>query len=192
MNVAKTCSDTDLISELLRRIGEPFPTREDLLETPARVVKSWGELYAGYNQNPEDVFKTFEGDQIGGLIYLRDIEFYSTCEHHMLTFYGTAMIAYIPNGRVIGVSKLARLLDVFSRRLQIQERIAEQVTDSLMKNLNPLGAACLLEAKHLCISCRGVQKQHSVMGYNSMKGCFLSEPSARAELMAIWAMRNKG
>lgn len=164
--------------------------RDGLKETPTRVAKAWKEILAGYDQDPEDVFKEFDGEGIGGLIYLKDIEFYSTCEHHLLPFWGTAMIAYIPNGKVIGVSKLARLLDIFARRLQIQERIGEQVTTALMNHLHPIGAACLLEAKHFCISSRGVRKQHSVMGYSSMKGVFLEHSNAgvaaRAELMSIW------
>lgn len=179
----------DHIVRCLEYIGED-PTREGLLDTPARVIRSWEEIFAGYKQDPEEVFKNFDGDGIGGLIYLKDIEFYSTCEHHMLPFWGTAMIAYIPNGKVIGVSKLARLLDIFARRLQIQERIGEQVTNALMDHLNPIGAACLLEAKHFCISSRGVRKQHSVMGYSSMKGVFLDHSdggiAARAELMSLW------
>lgn len=183
-------SKEELIKEILIEIGDD-PTRGGLIETPSRVIKSWSEIFAGYKQDPESVFKSFDEDQIGGMIYLRDIEFYSTCEHHMQPFYGTALIAYIPNGPVIGVSKLARLLDIFSRRLQIQERIGEQVTNALMKYLNPLGAACLLEAKHLCISCRGVKKQHSIMGYNSLKGIFLTESAARAELMALWTRNGK-
>lgn len=180
----------DHIRRCLQYIGED-PTREGLLETPDRVVRAWDEWFAGYKQDPADIFKQFDGNGIGGLIYLKDIEFYSTCEHHMVPFHGSAMIAYIPNGKVIGVSKLARLLDIFSRRLQIQERIGEQITETLMQYLNPIGAACLIEAKHLCISSRGVKKQHSVMGYSSMKGVFLEQSqsgvAARAELMSLWS-----
>lgn len=164
----------DNIVRQLQYIGED-PNRDGLKETPDRVVRAWRELFAGYTQNPEDIFKEFDGEGIGGLIYLKDIEFFSMCEHHMLPFFGRAHIGYIPNGKVVGISKLARLLDIFSRRLQIQERIAEQVTEALMSYLEPIGAACLIEAKHLCISCRGVQKQHSVMGYSSMKGAFLED-----------------
>lgn len=182
----------DHIVRCLEYIGED-PTREGLSETPSRVVKSWHEIFAGYKQDPEEIFKQFDGDGIGGLIYLKDIEFYSTCEHHMLPFWGDAMIAYIPNGKVIGISKLARLLDIFSRRLQIQERIGEQVTEALMRHLQPIGAACLIEAKHFCICSRGVGKQHSVMGYNSLKGVFLEHSeagvAARAELMSLWGRK---
>lgn len=179
----------DLVREMLVQIGED-PTRKGLLETPDRVVRSWDELYAGYKQDPSDVFKHFDGNGIGGLVYLKDIEFYSTCEHHLQPFWGKAMIAYIPDGKVIGVSKLARLLDIFSRRLQIQERIGEQITEALMSHLQPAGAACLIEAKHLCIASRGVRKQQSSMGYSSLKGVFLEHTNAgiaaRAELMSLW------
>ena len=156
-----------LIADIIKSIGDD-PDRSGVIETPKRVINSWKELYSGYNQDPKDVFKIFdENKQFNGLVYLKDIEFYSMCEHHMLPFFGSAFIAYIPNGPVIGISKLARLLDIFSRRLQIQERIAEQITEELMKNLNPIGAACLIEAKHLCMACRGVKKQSSIMGYSS-------------------------
>lgn len=179
----------DAVTRLIESIGED-PNREGLRETPKRVIKSYEELFAGYKQDPKDVFKTFEDEQVGGLVYLKEIEFYSTCEHHLLPFAGEAFVAYIPNGPVIGVSKLARLLDIFSRRLQIQERIAEQVTGALMDNLNPLGAACLLEARHFCIMCRGVKKQHSIMGYSSLRGAFMehshSGVAARNELMTLW------
>ena len=176
------------IRKLIEFIGDD-PDREGLVETPKRVIKSYSELFSGYHQDPEDVFKTFDDEQVGGLVYLKDVEFYSTCEHHMLPFYGEAFIAYIPNGPVIGVSKLARLLDLFSKRLQIQERIAEQVTDTLMLYLEPLGAACLIDARHLCMACRGVNKQKSIMGYSSLKGVFMDDTKARNELMTIWSRK---
>lgn len=176
------------IKNLIKLIGED-PEREGLKETPSRVLKSYKELFKGYKCNPKSIFKTFDGEKIGGLIYLKQVEFYSFCEHHLLPFYGTANIGYIPNGRVIGISKLARLLDIYSQRLQIQERITEQVTESLMKHLHPLGAACITEAKHLCIACRGVKKQHSIMGYSSFKGVFLDDShegvAARNEFLQL-------
>jgi len=183
--------EKQIVTELLKLTGDD-PSREGLIETPERVVESFKHLFSGYSESPEDVIKTFEDEeeQFGGLIYLKDIEFYSMCEHHILPFYGNAFIAYIPNGPVIGASKMARLLDIFSRRLQMQERIGEQVTEALMKYLKPLGAACLTEAKHLCIACRGVEKQNSIMGYSSLKGIFLEDSNkgfaARSELMSLW------
>jgi len=182
----------DAVIRLIQLAGDD-PNRKGMVETPKRVVASFKELYIGYQQNPEDVFKTFddEVEQFNGLVYLKNIEFYSMCEHHMLPFSGNAFIAYIPNGPVVGTSKMARLLDIFAHRLQMQERIGEQVTSALMEHLNPKGAACLTEAKHLCIACRGVKKQHSIMGYSSLKGIFMKNTNegiaARNELMALWA-----
>lgn len=179
----------EAIRKQIRLIGDD-PARPGLEATPKRILLAWKELFAGYKTDIDSIFTTFEEPkQFNGLVYLKNIEFYSTCEHHWLPFYGRATIAYIPNGPVIGISKLARLLDAYSRRLQIQERIAEQVTDALMERLNPKGAACIIEAKHMCIACRGVQKQNSIMGYSSLKGVFLESSNmgiaARNELMLV-------
>lgn len=173
-----------MVKHILEYLGED-PNREGLVETPKRIVKSWGELFSGYDSDPLEVVKTFESDGYDQIVLLRDIEMYSMCEHHMLPFVGKAHIAYIPGGRVIGISKLARLLDIFSKRLQIQERIGDQVTDILMKELKAVGAACIIEADHFCIRMRGVGKQHSTMITSSMKGVFLSKPEARLELMSL-------
>lgn len=175
-----------LVAALLKAVGDD-PSRPGLLETPERVVRSWEELFCGYGKDPAEIFKTFdpEGTGPGQIVILRNIEFYSTCEHHMIPFLGLANIAYIPDQKVIGISKLARLLEIFTRRLQIQERIGQQVTDALMKHLAPKGAACILQARHLCISGRGIQKQHSDMVTSSLTGCFLEESSARSELMQL-------
>ena len=171
-----------IIRTIISYIGDD-PNREGLLETPDRVLKSWKELFSGYNQNPEDVFKTFDAAGCDQLILLKEIPFVSCCEHHIMEFSGAAHIAYIPNDRVIGVSKLARLLEIYSRRLQIQERIGEQITNDLMKYLKPKGAACVLECSHTCMISRGIKKQGSKMVTSSLKGCFLNEDSARMELM---------
>jgi GTP cyclohydrolase I len=186
---SETKSIEDAIIRQLQFIGED-PTREGLRETPGRVVRAMGELFQGYKETVDDVFKDFDGEQIGGMVYLKDVEFFSTCEHHMVPFNGVAHMAYIPNGRVIGASKLARLLDVYCRRLQIQERIGEQVTTALMEKLKPKGAACIIEGKHLCISSRGVRKQHSILGYSSMKGSFLEDSATRLEFILLCTSRN--
>jgi len=175
---------TDPVVRILEHIGEN-PRREGLLETPERIVRSWKELYSGYDQDPASVLKTFYDGACDEMVLLKDIEFYSMCEHHMLPFSGKAHIAYIPSGMVVGISKLARLLEIFSRRLQIQERIGQQVTAALMEHLRPKGAACVLEAQHLCMTCRGIGKQHSVMVTSSLRGAFLKKPEARAELMGL-------
>jgi GTP cyclohydrolase I len=177
---------SDIESHIVRQIeyiGED-PNREGLRETPARVVKSWSKLFGGYKASLEDVFKTFEEGACDELVILKDIEFYSQCEHHLLPFYGKAHIGYIPDGKVIGVSKLARLLEVFSRRMQIQERIGEQVTTALMEHLHPKGAICVLEAQHHCMTSRGVEKQDSVMVTSSIKGAF-KQIETRAEFLSL-------
>jgi len=172
------------IEVILVAIGED-PNREGLLDTPKRVVKSWSELYRGYSQKPEDVLTVFDSGGYDQIVLLKDIELYSMCEHHMLPFFGKAHVAYIPDGKVIGISKLARLVDIFARRLQIQERIGDQVTDSLMEYLKPKGAACIIEATHMCMRMRGVGKQNSVMSTSSMRGVFMTESQARQELMSL-------
>lgn len=180
----------EMLRSIIKNIGDN-PDREGIIETPKRVVKSWEEIYSGYKQDVKDIFKSFEDEEYKyeGMVYLKQIEFYSTCEHHMLPFSGSAMVAYLPNGPVIGASKMARLVDMYARRLQMQERIAEQVVNALMHYLRPHGAACLIEAKHLCMACRGVKKQNSIMGYHALKGGFLTNPSSKQELMTVWGRK---
>ncbi len=172
------------LENILEYVGDN-PKREGLLETPYRIEKSWGELFKGYKIDIPSIFKTFNSDGYDQIVLLKDIELFSMCEHHMLPFIGKAHIAYIPNKRVVGISKLARLMEAFSRRLQIQERLGEQITSTLMEYLQPQGAACIIEAYHLCMRMRGVQKQHSIMVTSSLKGVFLEKQSAREELMAL-------
>lgn len=174
----------DNIIRQLQYIGED-PEREGLKETPARVSKAFSKIFEGYNQKPEDLLTVFETDGYDQIVLLKDIEFYSTCEHHMIPFFGKAHVAYIPGERIVGISKLARLVDMYARRLQIQERICEQVTSALMEHLKPKGATCIIEASHLCMRARGVEKQNSVMVTSSLKGVFLTNPDARAELMGL-------
>jgi len=168
----------------LEYIGEDV-TREGLIDTPNRVVKSWGRIFEGYQKNPKDLLTTFEVGDYDQIVLLKNIEFSSMCEHHMLPFFGKAHVAYLPSNKIIGISKLARLIDIYSRRLQIQERIGEQVTKDLMEMLDARGATCIIEAQHLCMKARGVEKQNSVMVTSSMKGVFLNNPVARQELLAL-------
>jgi len=175
---------TDNIRRLIEYIGDD-PTREGLLETPDRVIRSYKTLYGGYNQNPKDVIRVFEDDSCDEMVIVRDISFYSTCEHHMLPFFGKAHIAYIPNGRVIGVSKLIRILEMYARRLTIQERIVQQVTNALQNNLNPKGAACVLEGQHFCMTSRGVEKQDSIMVTSSLTGSFKESIETRNEFLKM-------
>jgi GTP cyclohydrolase IA len=174
-----------LLRELLRRIGED-PDREGLQQTPARVIRSWKELFGGYNQRADDVLVTqFCAEHYDEMVLLRDIEFYSTCEHHMLPFHGKAHIAYIPDQKIVGLSKLARLLDVFARRLQVQERLTQQVASEFQRVLKPKGVAVMLEGKHQCMCCRGVHKQEGKMITSCLLGAFRENLASRTEFLAL-------
>jgi len=173
-----------LLSTILQYIGDN-PNREGLQDTPKRVIKSWNELYCGYSQSPESMLTTFAEDTSDQIVVLKDIELYSMCEHHMLPFFGKAHVAYLPDGKIIGISKLARLVDIYARRLQIQERIGDQVTSALMQYLKPKGAACIIEASHMCMRMRGVSKQHSKMMTSSMKGVFLTDTNLESKLLTM-------
>tara|TARA_R110000824_G_scaffold100509_1_gene238973 strand:+ start:124 stop:663 length:540 start_codon:yes stop_codon:yes gene_type:complete len=173
----------DKIKDILFKIGDN-PDREGLLETPTRVTKSWKELYSGYYQDPKDVFKTFKNEGFDNMVICKDIEFYSMCEHHMLPFFGKAHVGYIPNDKIIGLSKLARLTNIFSRRLQNQERLTDQIAKTLIENLDAKGAGVILEGKHFCMMSRGVQKQNSSMITSSLYGVF-REQSVRQEFLTL-------
>lgn len=174
-----------LYKELLARIGED-PNREGLLDTPDRAAKAIEFLTRGYRQKLEDVVNgaifTVEDNH---MIIVRDIELYSLCEHHMLPFFGKCHIGYIPEGKVLGVSKLARIVDLFARRLQIQERLTNQVAGSLMEILAPEGVGVVIEAQHLCMMMRGVEKQNSCMVTSAMIGSFRREASTRNEFLKL-------
>jgi GTP cyclohydrolase I len=175
------------IETIIEYLGED-KNREGIRDTPMRVIKSWDRIFGGYLQDPEDLFTTFEEDDViphNQIILLKDIEFYSTCEHHMLPFVGKAHVAYIPNKKVVGISKLARIVEVYSRRMQIQERIGNQVTKALMEHLDAKGAACIIESKHFCMTCRGVEQQNSVMVTSSLRGVFLDQQESRQELLSL-------
>ena len=170
--------------DILKYIGEN-PEREGLKDTPKRIIKSFGDLYSGYNQDVKNILTVFEDDNCDEMILLKNIEIYSMCEHHMLPFFGKAHVAYLPDRKIIGISKLARIVEVFSRRLQIQERIGQQVTSALMEYLMPKGAACIIEAQHFCMMARGIQKQNSVMITSSMVGEFRKNWSLKEELLKL-------
>jgi len=175
----------DLYKTLLARIGED-PAREGLLDTPDRAAKAMDFLTQGYQQSLEEVVNdavfTVEDNH---MIIVKDIELYSLCEHHMLPFFGKCHIGYIPEGKVLGVSKLARIVDLFARRLQIQERLTTQVADSIMKTVMPEGVGVVIEAQHLCMMMRGVEKQNSCMITSAMLGSFRNEPSTRNEFLQL-------
>ena len=172
----------DGIHNILLFIGED-PEREGLKETPFRMIRSWKELFSGYKQNPADVLKVFAEGACDEMVILKDVEFYSHCEHHFLPFFGKVHIGYIPNKRVVGVSKLARLTEIFARRLQIQERMTAQIADSLMEHLEPLGVMVMVEAVHFCMTSRGIQKQNSKMITNAIRGIFLNNIDTRNEFL---------
>ena len=159
-------------------------------KTPKRVIDSWDEIFAGYSQDPADVLDAmFNAEGYDGIVLLRDIEFHSTCEHHLQPFKGRAHVAYIPVEKIVGISKLARIVDLHARKLQNQERITKSVADDLVQYLNPLGAAIIIEAAHGCMQCRGVGKQNAVMTTSAMRGVFFDNPEARSELMQL--IRNR-
>jgi len=159
------------IRDLIKYIGDN-PDREGLKETPKRVAKSYKELFSGYQQDPAEIMKTFKDGSCNEMVILKDIEFYSMCEHHMLPFFGKVSIAYIPNGKVLGVSKLARLVEIYARRLQIQEKFVSQIADALVEHLNPKGVLVIAEAKHLCMLMRGIKKHNSKMVTSAIRGVF--------------------
>ncbi len=175
----------ELYTELLSRIGED-PEREGLLDTPNRAAKAMEFLTRGYRQKLEDVINNaiFTVDD-NHMIIVKDIELYSLCEHHMLPFFGKCHIGYIPEGKVLGVSKLARIVDLFARRLQIQERLTNQVATSLMESIAPEGVGVVIEAQHLCMMMRGVEKQNSCMVTSAMLGSFRREQSTRNEFLKL-------
>jgi len=181
---------TGIIKNNIHRIlnALEYPRREGLKDTPLRVAKSYDELFSGYDN--EIKISTFSSEGYDQLIILRDIELYSSCEHHMLPFFGKAHIGYIPSEEIIGISKLARVLDLYSRRLQNQERITQQVSDYLEQKLNPLGVGVVLECQHLCMKARGVQKQNSVMITSSMKGVLRNSYQTRQEFLSLIALRS--
>ena len=165
---------------------EGSSNREGLISTPKRVIDSFEEIFAGYQMDPCEVLSsTFNAEGYDGIVLLRDIEFHSTCEHHLQPFRGRAHVAYIPTERIVGISKLARLVELHARRLQNQERITKGIADDLEGNLEPLGSAVIIEASHGCMQCRGVSKQNAIMTTSAMRGVFFDKNEARSELMQL-------
>ncbi len=174
-----------LITELLEEIGED-PDREGLQETPHRVAKAWAFWTGGYSEDPATIFKEFQdgGEKYDEMIIVTDIPFYSHCEHHLAPFFGVAHIAYVPKGKILGLSKMPRLVDMYARRLQVQERLTAQIADALWEHLTPDGVAVSIEARHLCIESRGIQKQNSITITNAMHGIFKTDAAARHEFLS--------
>jgi GTP cyclohydrolase I len=172
------------VREILIAIGEN-PDREGLLRTPNRVARSYAELMAGLQHDPKVHLKTVFNERYDEVVLLRDVEFHSLCEHHLLPFTGKAHVAYLPDGKVVGLSKLARLVEGFARRPQVQERLTTQIADALMEELSPQGAACIIEATHTCMTIRGAKKPGSVMVTSALRGVFKDNPSSRAEILSL-------
>lgn len=169
---------SEATKQILFSLGEDT-TREGLLETPNRAAKAWSAITSGYHADIDGMMTTFDGEGYDQMVLLRDIEFYSTCEHHLLPFFGKAHVAYIPGEKIVGLSKLARVVDVFSRRLQNQERLTSQIADCLIEHLQPKGVAVMLQGQHMCMMSRGVMKQDASMTTTCLRGCFhQGEPRA--------------
>jgi GTP cyclohydrolase I len=170
---------------IMTLIGEDV-TREGLLDTPIRVAKAFQFLTQGYNLSPEEILKSAKfKEDYRQMVIVKDIELYSMCEHHMIPFYGKAHVAYIPNGYITGLSKIARVVEAFARRLQVQERLTVQIRDSIQETLNPMGVAVVIEAAHMCMQMRGVQKQNSVTTTSAFTGIFLTDPKTREEFIHL-------
>ena len=179
----------ELVKELLIQIGED-PVREGILRTPERVANAWNFFSKGYTQNVESIINnavfTEDYDE---MVTIKDIDFFSLCEHHLLPFFGKAHVAYIPEGKIIGLSKVPRIIEMFSRRLQVQERMTQQIAEILNSVLCPQGVAVVLEGQHMCMQMRGVEKQNSYATTSSMKGIFLKDSRTREEFLNIISMR---
>ncbi len=182
MNIKKT---QELVKELLIQIGED-PEREGLMRTPLRVAKAYEFLTKGYSENLDEIMnKAIFSEKYDEMVIVKDIDFYSLCEHHMLPFFGKAHVAYIPNGKIIGLSKLPRLVDYFARRLQVQERLTQQIAETLNEYLHPDGVGVVIEAMHMCMMMRGVEKQNSIATTSAMIGSFKEDERTRAEFLTL-------
>ena len=178
------------VKEILLAVGEDIE-REGLKRTPARVAKMYAELLAGMHEDPKQHLSSVFSEDYDEIVLLRDIPFYSICEHHLMPFIGSAHLAYLPSGVILGVSKLARIVDCFARRLQTQERLTGQIADFIMDNLKPRGVAVVLEASHSCMTIRGIKKPGSVMVTSALRGIFRKDPKSRSEIMSLMHKGNK-
>ena len=174
-----------ITKQLLKEIGED-PNREGLIKTPSRVSKAWSFFSKGYKQDLNRIINDaiFEEDA-KDMVIVRDIEFFSLCEHHLIPFFGKAHVGYIPNGKVIGLSKIPRIIDMFSRRLQVQERLTHQIADAINSVLNPKGVSVVMEGRHMCMQMRGVEKQNSFTSTSAMSGQFKKSAETRSEFLSI-------
>jgi len=184
-NDKKTTRIAELYGEILELIGED-PQREGLLKTPERVAKAMQFLNQGYSMDPVKILESAKfKEDYGHMVIVKDIDFFSMCEHHMLPFFGKAHVAYIPNGHITGLSKIARVVEAFARRLQVQERLTNQIRDCIEETLQPIGVAVVIEAQHMCMQMRGVQKQNSVTTTSAFTGAFVQQLKTREEFISL-------
>ena len=187
-----SASFEDLVREMIVRLGED-PAREGLTRTPNRVHRAYEYLLKGYREDPEVMLKdALFSVTYDEMVIIKDVEMFSLCEHHMLPFFGKVHVAYIPNGKVIGLSKIPRLVEIFSRRLQIQERLTTQIAETIQQTIQPQGVGVVIEARHLCMMMRGVEKQHSAAVTSSMLGSFRDEQETRTEFLSLIRQRANG
>lgn len=172
------------VMEILLAVGEDIK-REGIKQTPQRVARMYAELLGGMREDPQKHLRTIFTENYDEIVLLRNVPFYSICEHHLMPFIGTAAVAYLPSGSVLGVSKLARVVDCFARRLQVQERLTNQIADFLMQNLKPQGVAVVLEASHSCMTIRGIKKPGSMMVTSALRGIFKKDPRSRNEILSL-------
>lgn len=179
-------AEETVVHSMIKMVGED-PDRGGLEETPARVVKAWKHWCSGYTMDPAAILKVFEdgGERYDQMVCVRDIPIYSKCEHHLADIFGTATIAYIPNGKIVGLSKLSRLADCFARRLQVQERMTQQIADALWEHLEPLGVGVVVKARHMCMESRGICQQGHHTVTTALHGAIKDEPSTRAEFLRM-------
>jgi len=178
------------VKDILSAVGEDVE-REGLKKTPTRIANMYAELLAGMHEDPKQHLRSVFTEDYDEIVLLRDIPFYSICEHHLMPFIGSAHLAYLPSGVILGVSKLARIVDCFARRLQTQERLTGQIADFIMNNLKPRGVAVVLEASHSCMTIRGIKKPGSVMVTSALRGIFRRDPKSRSEIMSLMHKGNK-
>ncbi|HEX8816077.1 MAG TPA: GTP cyclohydrolase I FolE [Terriglobales bacterium] len=187
-----SASFEELVREMIVRLGED-PTREGLVDTPERVHRAYEYFTKGYREDPEAMLKdALFSVNYDEMVIIKDVEMFSLCEHHMLPFFGKVHVAYIPNGKVIGLSKIPRLVEIFARRLQIQERLTTQIAETIQNAIQPQGVGVVVEARHLCMMMRGVEKQHSAAVTSSMLGCFRDSQETRSEFLSLIRQRPNG
>jgi GTP cyclohydrolase IA len=181
-----TTKELQMVRDLLAYIGED-PDREGLLETPARFLKAWAEYTRGYREKPEEILKSFEdgAERVDEMVIVRDIPVYSLCEHHLAPFFGKAHVGYVPDKRILGLSKISRLVEIFGRRLQVQERLTNQIADALDENLQPLGVAVVIECRHMCMESRGVRHTGTSTVTSALRGSIKANADTRREFLSL-------